>query len=163
MRILNLIRHAKSSWADAGQADINRPLNKRGTKACRKMAPAIEQAGCGFDYIVASPACRAQQTIEGIASVLSIDNWITEESLYTFDWRQLQQCVVKLDNSAPEALLVGHNPAITEFCNYRSDARIDNVPTCAYARIVFDTDNWAEVETATGQMSVFLTPKTLAE
>lgn len=159
MKILNLLRHAKSSWADATQSDIDRPLNGRGLKACVTMAPAIEQAECSFDYIVASPACRAQQTIEGIGNVLGVDDWHTETELYTFDSRQLQQCVAQLADSFDEALLVGHNPAITEFCNHRSNARIDNVPTCGYARIEFEMDSWRDIEKTAGAMTVFLTPK----
>ena len=33
MRRLILMRHAKSSWADPGQRDLDRPLNKRGRRA----------------------------------------------------------------------------------------------------------------------------------
>ena len=33
MRRLILMRHAKSSWADPGQRDLDRPLNKRGRRS----------------------------------------------------------------------------------------------------------------------------------
>ena len=32
-----VIRHAKSSWANAHQADFDRPLNHRGTKDGKRM------------------------------------------------------------------------------------------------------------------------------
>ena len=32
-----IIRHAKSSWADPGQADFDRPLNARGMKDGKRM------------------------------------------------------------------------------------------------------------------------------
>lgn len=125
------------------------------------MAPAIEAANCSFDYIVVSPAQRAQQTIEGVASLINFDDWFTEENLYTFDWQQLEQCVIELADVHDEALLVGHNPAITEFCNYKSDANIDNVPTCGFARIQFEVESWNDIGSSKGQLLDFIAPKML--
>ncbi|MFK8019172.1 MAG: histidine phosphatase family protein [Pseudomonadales bacterium] len=161
MKILNVLRHAKSSWADSGQSDIDRVLNPRGEKDCITMAPAIEEAGCKFDYVVVSPASRAQQTISGINSVLQFGEWYTEAAMYTFDWRQLNDCVAALADGFDDALLVGHNPAITEFCNHLSDARIDNVPTCSFARIEFSVDSWRDIKDVEGKMTAFITPKSL--
>lgn len=160
VKILNVLRHAKSSWSEPGQSDIDRVLNGRGEKDCITMAPAMEKAGCLFDYVVVSPAARAQQTISGIESVLEFGEWYTEADMYTFDWRALVECVSALADSFDEVLLVGHNPAITEFCNYHSDARIDNVPTCSYARIQFEVSSWRDVAESKGKMLDFLTPKT---
>ena len=36
MRRLILMRHAKSSWAEPGQRDLDRPLNKRGRRERRR-------------------------------------------------------------------------------------------------------------------------------
>ena len=159
MKVLNLLRHAKSSWSSAGLEDRERPLNDRGRKACVLMAPKIEQLVSGFDYVVASPAVRAQETIDGIANVIGFSDWYTEEHLYTFDWRELERCVSSLADTYDEALVVGHNPAITEFCNYKTDARIDNVPTCGFARIRFAVDSWQAVAKSQGQLLDFITPR----
>ncbi|MBB1488511.1 SixA phosphatase family protein [Oceanospirillum sediminis] len=64
MKKLHLIRHAKSSWADPELKDKQRPLNKRGIKACGVMARPILMAASELDTIFCSPAVRTQQTIE---------------------------------------------------------------------------------------------------
>ena len=161
MKTLNLLRHAKSSWASGGLADIDRPLNARGEKASIQMAGAIADAGCAFDYVVVSPALRAQQTIQGVANLIDFNDWYTEESMYTFDWRALMECVAQLADSYSEALLVGHNPAITEFCNHKSNARIDNVPTCGYARLGFNMESWEDINSTEGELLKFIVPKDL--
>ena len=50
MRRLILMRHAKSSWADPGQRDLDRPLNKRGRRAAgadRRLAEGARATGPG--------------------------------------------------------------------------------------------------------------------
>ena len=44
MRRLILMRHAKSSWADPSQRDLDRPLNKRGRRARRAARRLDEDA-----------------------------------------------------------------------------------------------------------------------
>ena len=44
MKTLHLIRHGKSCWDELGLADIKRPLNRRGVKACKLMAAPIAAA-----------------------------------------------------------------------------------------------------------------------
>ena len=41
MKTLILVRHAKSSWDDAGLSDFERPLNERGKKDAPAMADRL--------------------------------------------------------------------------------------------------------------------------
>ena len=41
MKILTLLRHAKSGWDDPVARDFDRPLNKRGRKAARVIGRAM--------------------------------------------------------------------------------------------------------------------------
>ncbi|MEL7492728.1 MAG: histidine phosphatase family protein, partial [Cyanobacteria bacterium J06554_11] len=115
MKKLHLIRHAKSSWNNSYLADIDRPLNRRGVKACQIMAPQIAKAGCTFETVFCSPAVRAQATIEGIAQALSSQaiTWQTDDRLYTFEARALFSWCQALDEVLSEVVVVGHNSAIT--------------------------------------------------
>ena len=45
MKILTLVRHAKSSWKDTSLADRDRPLNKRGKRDAPEMGRRIAAAG----------------------------------------------------------------------------------------------------------------------
>ncbi len=162
MKVVNLLRHAKSSSADPHCEDIERPLNERGHQACVAMAPELLSAGCDLRYVVCSPAIRAQETITGIKNAMPSEQpnleWQTIESLYTFDWRCLLESIQSLDKNQDEVLVVGHNPAITELCNTLTDGQIDNVPTCAYARIEFDETSWAAIGATEGRLTAFARP-----
>ncbi|NNC67514.1 MAG: histidine phosphatase family protein, partial [Gammaproteobacteria bacterium] len=58
MRILTLVRHAKSSWNDADLRDFDRPLNNRGLKTAPEMGKRLAEAGYKVDIIISSPAIR---------------------------------------------------------------------------------------------------------
>src|ERR1700684_950185 len=67
MKILTLLRHAKSSWDDPVKRDFDRPLNPRGRRAARTIGREMRSLGLSFDRIVASPARRVIETIEEVA------------------------------------------------------------------------------------------------
>ncbi|MDE0250203.1 MAG: histidine phosphatase family protein, partial [Gammaproteobacteria bacterium] len=66
-RSLTLVRHAKSSWADAGLTDFERPLNRRGLRDAPMMGQRLARAGYQADAIISSPAVRAATTADLIA------------------------------------------------------------------------------------------------
>ena len=62
MKILTLVRHAKSSWKDTSLRDRDRPLNKRGQKAAPRMGRLLREEGLAPDRILSSTAVRARTT-----------------------------------------------------------------------------------------------------
>ena len=163
MKTIHLIRHAKSSWSHPQLSDVDRPLNNRGQRACRIMAQPILNAGCGFEHVFCSVAKRTQLTIEGLSdSIPDMDiTWHMEEALYTFSWEHLYGWVHRLDDAMDAVVILGHNPAITDFCNEMGNTYIPNVPTCGYAQLVFPISSWRELSTGSGKLVTFLTPKTV--
>ena len=164
MKKIHLIRHAKSSWDNGFLADIDRPLNKRGTRTCHFMAQHIYDAGCCFDSVFCSPAVRAQSTIELISQCLTeIDlDWQTENELYTFNSEHLITWLRGVDESIAELLIIGHNPALTDLCNELSNSNVTNIPTCGYAQLVTDeVFLWNDIAEATFDLTVLLKPKEL--
>ncbi|QBY04947.1 phosphoglycerate mutase [Thalassotalea sp. HSM 43] len=167
MKILHLLRHAKSSWQQPELADVDRGLNDRGKRNCASMAREIAQAGYDFKHVYTSPAQRAQKTIELIAEHLTNDqtiedlSWQTATALYTFDAEQLARFVESLDDAINEVMLVGHNPALTLFCNQLTNANIDNIPTCGYAQIKVNALSWQHIADAPALLMYFVTPKML--
>ena len=161
MKTIHLIRHAKSDWSNPELSDIERPLNSRGQKACKIMAPHIVEAGCGFEHVFCSIAARAQLTIQGISEALpdrEVD-WQLEDALYTFSSQSILYWCQSLDNDLNEIVIVGHNPAFTEFCNGMGDQYIANLPTCGYAQISFPQANWQELTPSSGETISILIPK----
>lgn len=67
MKHLLLVRHAKSSWANPGQADFDRQLNERGHKDAPMMAKRILDRNITIDSIITSTALRALTTAEYFA------------------------------------------------------------------------------------------------
>ena len=163
MKTLHLIRHAKSSWKNEHLADIDRPLAPRGIRACSVMAHEISKAGCDFAHVFTSPAQRAQETIERIAANLKDGafTWTVAEQLYTFSVQDLLAfCRNDLPANIDHAVLVGHNPAFHEFCNWMiADPIMEKLPTCAYARLELDADAWTGIGPRRMRLTAFLTPK----
>src|SRR3546814_4108799 len=67
MRLLCLLRHAKSSWDDPGLADFDRPLAPRGRAAAPRIGAWIAAQGLCPDVVLCSPALRTRQTWELVA------------------------------------------------------------------------------------------------
>ncbi|CAK8718422.1 Phosphohistidine phosphatase [Candidatus Electronema halotolerans] len=167
MKKIHLLRHAKSSWEDASLADIDRPLNERGRKTCGFMAQHIAEAGCCcFAQVFCSPAVRAQATIELLSSRLpgAAVQWQTVEQLYTFESKAIWDWCRVLDESTHEPLLVGHNQALTDFCNQLSGSAVNNIPTCGYVQLVIKKEClWRELAEGAADLAVFLRPKKLMQ
>jgi len=162
MKILHLIRHAKSSWKDERLADRDRPLAPRGIRACAVMAPEIAKSGCDFSHVFTSPAARARETIERISSGLRKISvtWTVAEKLYTFSARDLLAfCRDDLPPAIDQAVIVGHNPAFHDFCSQMGDTPLEKLPTCAYARLELDAGSWDDIGPGRMRLSVFLTPR----
>ena len=161
MKKLHLIRHAKSSRDSSYLADIDRPLNQRGLEACEIMAVQIVSAGCPFDPIFCSPAVRTQSTLEQISQALPSHQitWQVDNALYTFKFQDLLRWCRSLDGAIAEAVIVGHNPAITDFVNEMSDRTIENVPTCGYVQLLFENNSWQNIATGSAKLISFLKPK----
>ena len=87
MKALHIIRHAKSSWKQAGLADIERPLSSRGKVDTLIMATEIKKSGCQFQSVYSSPAKRAKKTIKRIYNALGLDPHEIkfDPALYTFN------------------------------------------------------------------------------
>ena len=112
-RTLLLLRHAKSAWGDPGLIDKERPLNAKGRKAARAMAPRI--AEWRPDHIVCSNAQRTRETLAPIIPALAGEVHIElTDALY---WAE-QTTYLKHARTLPEpsrcALLIGHNPTLED-------------------------------------------------
>lgn len=161
MKKLHLIRHAKSSWADPELKDKQRPLNKRGIKACGLMARPVLMAAGELGTIFCSPAVRTQQTIELIDKTLKKNklHWQLDNRLYTFDPEELLIWCQQLNDTLEEVTVVAHNPALTDLVNWLTDCKLDNIPTCAYVQLGFDGDSWQDLSENSCELLALLKPK----
>ena len=73
MNTLHLLRHAKSSWDDAGLADRDRPLAPRGRRAAKLIADYLRHEGIVPALVLCSPARRTRETLEALAEAFDDD------------------------------------------------------------------------------------------
>lgn len=147
-RLLVMIRHAKSSWANPLQSDFDRPLNERGKREAKEMGEKLLGRGLKPDLIISSSAKRTKQTAKKIANAVGydFDKVLFEEKLYHCIPSVFEEMLYEVDDSVKTLFIVAHNPGITEFVNELStDFRIDNMPTCGIAAVVFESDEWSKL------------------
>jgi phosphohistidine phosphatase len=165
MKTLILIRHAKSSWDDPGLSDFERPLNERGKKDAPVMAERLYERGIKIDAFVSSPARRARKTAEQFARRYKKDkeDLVLKTELYMASDEAFTSVIEKLDDDIDCVAVFSHNPGITDFANGLTDARTDNIPTCAIFAISIDAKKWSRFRDAKKKFLFFDYPKALVE
>lgn len=161
MKTLYLLRHAKSSWAIPGQKDYDRPLNERGEHDAPEMGARMRERDLTVDLVVSSPAVRALSTAYAVCDELGFNTSaiVQDRQIYLAGSAKLLQLVSFFDESKQSALLVAHNPALTDLANELARASIDNIPTSGLVIISLPIQFWAEVLPGVGKVLDFDFPK----
>jgi phosphohistidine phosphatase len=173
MLILMLLRHAKSSWPEPGQADIDRHLNDRGRDAARAMGRHMAANGLEPQLVLCSPALRARETWGLVAQELKTSPiLLIERDIYDFGGGEaLMECLRRYSGVAQSVLVVGHNPSIEALALKLSRNGVTEprgllekkYPTGALAVIHLDMGRWDEVATAMGTLVRFDRPKDIPD
>jgi phosphohistidine phosphatase len=158
MKILYVLRHAKSDWSDASLPDFERPLNERGLKAAPKMGVFMRERGIEPDLIVSSPARRALETAQLVKEAAAFSAEIRFESgIYEASVGDLMEIVSKTDDSTEKLLIVGHNPGFENLVGYLT-GEFHPMPTAALAEIELPVKSWKEI-TGGGKLKNLFKPK----
>ena len=146
MKTLLLVRHAKSSWNDPSVADRDRPLASRGERDAPDMGKRLARRGIKPDLILSSPALRARLTAELLAEKLDYrrKDIVVDDRLYGRGADALLDVIRGIDDKVKRAMLVGHNPALTELAHGICRG-IAHLPTCAVAQLAFHAKSWKDV------------------
>ncbi len=161
MKLLTIIRHAKSSWKQMELDDFARPLNKRGKRDAADMGKRLAAIGFTPDVLISSPAKRAQSTAKRMAREFGYAKARIEldRHIYHATREQLLQVVESLGDSIQHAALVGHNPGFTELSSFLSKESIGDLPTCAVVRLQLEISSWQEAGRKCGVLIDFDYPK----
>ena len=164
MKILLIIRHAKSSWDSINTPDIDRPLNDRGKKDAPAMARKLIKAGIHVDRLISSPARRARNTAELFAREFDVkeSDIVILNELYHAQPGTFQQVVATLDDEDNTVALFSHNPGITAFVNTLCSIRLDNMPTCSVFAVKSGSPKWSEFHSGDLEFLFFNYPKSAA-
>ena len=145
---LTLFRHAKSSWANPGLADHDRPLSKRGERDAPMMGARLADRGAQPSAILSSTANRALTTARRIAEALDYppDDIRSSRRLYFAGTRQILRYIMEQPRDWPEIIVVGHNPGFTDLANLLvPELRLDNLPTAGCVAMDFPTRDWSDI------------------
>jgi phosphohistidine phosphatase len=161
MKTLMLVRHAKSSWAEAGMADDARPLNPRGERDAPEMGRRLARAGVRPGRMISSPAARAWMTAERIAAAIGYPagRIAAEDRLYGAGVKTWLEVIRDLPDTENTIMLFGHNPGITELANCLGTEEYAHVPTCGIVTLEYDAASWRDVADARPVREDFDCPK----
>ncbi|PCJ23875.1 MAG: phosphohistidine phosphatase [SAR86 cluster bacterium] len=161
MKTLFLLRHAKSSWDDPDLKDFERPLAERGLGDIPVMAERILSRKKSLDSITCSPALRTKSTAQLLAAQLKFpaDEIGSNPELYFAGSSMFLKAASLVDEHCESAMLVGHNPAITDFVNEMANAEIENIPTCGLVELSLPIENWSDIQFGSATLVDFDYPK----
>ena len=161
MKILTLVRHAKSSWNHPDLTDRQRPLNARGERDAPDMGQRIVAHGIRPSLIITSPATRAWTTARIIASEIGYPTEFLqrEDSLYLASLDDLLGAVVAQDTGFNSLMVIGHNPGLTEFANFLIPGLTNNLPTAGVVSVGIERDDWNLYQQPKAELLVFDYPK----
>jgi phosphohistidine phosphatase len=157
MKTLLLARHAKSDWGVLGAADHDRTLNSRGRRDAPAMARRLVDDDLLVDRIVSSSAVRARGTADEYAAAFGV-GVIEEPLLYAATARSILAIAAALPDESEVAMLVGHNPGMSDAVAELTGA-FEDLPTCAVAECAVDVGSWAELVEGTGRLLRVRTPR----
>jgi phosphohistidine phosphatase len=161
MRRLILMRHAKSSWAEEGQRDHDRPLNARGRRDAAALGAWLNETGRVPDAALVSTARRTQETW----ALLGFD--ATPMTSRADLYHAAPETMLAALRSAPDVetvLMLGHQPGIGASARMLlaeppAEVEFSKYPTTATSVIEFSVDAWRQVSWGAGRLADFTTPK----
>ena len=170
MKILTLLRHAKSGWSDPVARDFDRPLNPKGRRAARTIGREMRARGLEFDAVIASPAVRVVETLrdvgEGYGRELAAEQ---DQDLYLASPAMLLDRIHHVDDAVERLLVVGHNPGLEQLVLLLAGSDATGLmgelevkyPTATIAEIRLEIDHWADVRAGGGTLTRFIRPRDL--
>src|SRR5579859_6192443 len=108
MKLLYLLRHAKSSWADEHLPDHDRPLAPRGRRDARRVGDWMRQHNVSPSLVLCSSAVRAVSTFEQLGKVVADGTPLhVEDDLYGTTATTLLGRLRLVPELVPSVLIVG--------------------------------------------------------
>jgi phosphohistidine phosphatase len=159
-RQLVVLRHAKSSWSEPGMADVDRPLNDRGRANAALMGRKLRDERIAVDIILASTATRVRETLDLLLPAWKRQGPLSwEKCLYLATPETILHQLAALDNDWRSAMVVGHNPGLSELVEELTGDSIE-LPTAAIVVLQSSEEDWpAATRSRPWQQLAFWKPK----
>ncbi len=160
MKTLILLRHAKSGWDHPELRDFDRPLNAKGVRAAVMMGRKAASEGLAPQRLIASPAVRVIQTLEGFregAGTLPETEW--DRRIYLASSATLLDLIRETGAGVDMLMMAGHNPGLEDLIleliadDGASPLRAlveEKFPTASLAVLRWDGDDWSTLDCKSG-------------
>ena len=162
MKLLLVLRHAKSSWNHPELADHDRPLNKRGKRDAPRMGELLREEDMLPDLILRSSAERARTTGDLVSEASGYEGEIrVVRDLYAHFAGAYLDTLSALDEPYERVMVIGHNPGLEELVEGMTGDWV-RMPTAALAVIRLPIKDWSELSEETqGELANLWRPKEL--
>lgn len=156
-RRLVVLRHAKSAWPD-DLPDAQRPLNARGRRDAPAAGRWVRDRVGRVDAVVCSPAVRTRETWGLVATELDdAPPPVFDERVYAATVETLIAVVREIPEHVGTALLLGHNPGVTDLVTALSGGELE-MRTSAVAVLEL-TGAWADAGSGRATLIDHATPR----
>jgi phosphohistidine phosphatase len=159
-KVLQVVRHAKSSWDYDGIADIDRTLKSKGIQNAYDISRKLKLSNQVPDIMVSSPANRALHTAVIFARVLdfSLKDLQISNLLYESSEEKIIDYIKNLPEDHHSLMIFGHNPDVTDLVNHFVKSPVKDVPTSGVVTLVFKCQNWKDISPENLDRELFLFP-----
>jgi phosphohistidine phosphatase len=171
VKVLYLLRHAKSSWSDPHLSDDERPLAPRGRRAAAAMLRHLQTEGIEPALVLCSPARRTIETCDRIAPAFGPEvSLLIDEALYGASAEELVRRLQAVPPTIASVMIVGHNPGLQDLAIVLAGSgergaleRLrSKFPTGALATLAVESDSWRPLGTHCARLVGFVVPRELA-
>lgn len=142
MKTLLLMRHAKSSWANEGTPDFQRPLNSRGERDAPRIGKWIQKSGYRPEKLLSSSSVRTRETAALVLPELkpapSVEFF---DDLYHADVPTLTGVIQRADPQIEMLMVLAHNPGMEQMISSLK-GQFEELPTSGLAVFQLDILGW---------------------
>src|SRR5688572_17294299 len=154
---LLILRHAKSSWADAFADDWERPLTDRGQRDATRVGQHLRRLRLVPDLIITSDAVRAHTTALTVADASRYAGKIVlSPSLYHASPAAAIEVLKAVEDPVARAIMiVAHNPGLEDLVTQLTGEHVE-LPTAALVNVELPVREWSDLHLPAGARMIDL-------
>ncbi len=141
--------------------DFQRPLNSRGKSDGPLMANHLSVKTNKIDYLHSSSSVRTFETSKFFINQIKFEKIEYDDALYHSSSRSILNMIKNYSEEYQSAVIIAHNPGLTNFINELTNISLDNLPTTGVAEINFNCDNWKNISIKNSTLIDLKFPKQL--
>jgi phosphohistidine phosphatase len=158
MKRLYVMRHAKAVDKGSDVPDFERSLVAGGKKDSRRAGKKLAKEKLKSVVIVSSPANRALETAHAAAASMKypVEKILLKEAVYEADHGSAFVDLLRgLDQSHDTAVLVGHEPTLSQFIQHVGGGLQHPLPKAGVVGLEFSGESWETLGNEPGSIFYF--------